>query len=314
MPLKEAFDDYVRLKRRSKDGKALKPRTVADMLASLDTAFSDWQSKPLPAITREMVERRYAKLCEASVARASIAMRYLRAVYNFTAERKVDAEGKPLLADNPVRVLKSQWRAVKARKGAMDAQQLAKWFPAVMALGEVPERAPGEGKTKPRLRHGTQFRDLFLFYALTGARRSEALGLKVEDVDLVEDNLTFRDPKNRLDHVLPLTPRLKVMLEGCKGTYVFESPHDGSRLSNLRIAQQRVRDAAGVTFTPHALRRLAATAMERAAVPAYTIKGVMNHLSGGQDITGDYVQVDRGMKLAAMLKIDAFVTGGVSVT
>jgi integrase len=100
------------------------------------------------------------------------------------------------------------------------------------------------------------------------------------------------------------------MLEGYKGKYVFESPHDGARLSNIRIAQQRVRDASGVQWSPHDLRRLAATAMERAAVPAYTIKGVLNHLSGGQDITGNYVQVGRDMKLAAMLKIEGYVTGG----
>jgi integrase len=231
---------------------------------------------------------------------------------NFTMERKVDAEGKPLLTDNPVRVLKSQWRSITARTRVMDAEQLVKWVPAVRALAEVPERAPGEGKAHPKLRHGQLFRDLFMLMALTGARISEALDLKVADVDLVGENLTFRDTKNRLDHTLPLTPRLKTMLEGYKGTYVFESPHDGARLSNIRVAQQRVRDASGVQWSPHDLRRLAATAMERGAVPAYTLKGVLNHLSGGQDITGNYVQVERDMKLAAMLKIEGYVTAGAA--
>jgi hypothetical protein len=61
-----------------------------------------------------------------------------------------------------------------------------------------------------------------------------------------------------------------------------------------------------VVFTLQDLRRLAATAMERGRVPIYTLKGVLNHLSGN-DVTAGYVQVGRDMKLNALHKIEDFV-------
>ena len=100
-------------------------------------------------------------------------MRYLRAVYNFTADRKVDSEGKPLLTDNPTKVLRQQWRAVKRRKRMMDAEALKLWVPAVKGLAEVPEREPGKGKLHPKLRHGEASRDTLLFIALTGCRAGD---------------------------------------------------------------------------------------------------------------------------------------------
>ena len=107
--LEEAFGDYTTLKRRSKDGKALKARTQADIMGSCDGIFKAWKGRPLVSLTRPMVESRYQEVCERSVVQANMGMKYLRAVFNFTAERKVDAEGHSLFRDNPVNVLRHQW-------------------------------------------------------------------------------------------------------------------------------------------------------------------------------------------------------------
>jgi len=93
-----------------------------------------------------------------------------------------------------------------------------------------------------------------------------------------------------------------------KSKWVFSSPHDGRLVGNYRGAVTRVRRAAGIYFIPHDLRRLAATAMERSGVPVYTTKAVLNHATG-RDVTAQYVQVARDMKLAAMEKIEQFVLG-----
>jgi integrase len=98
--------------------------------------------------------------------------------------------------------------------------------------------------------------------------------LTVPDIDLKAGEVTFRETKNGTDHILPLTPYLRRLLErrlaAGKSKWVFSSPHHGRLVGNYRAAVKRVRHAAGIYFIPHDLRRLAATAMERSGVPVYT--------------------------------------------
>lgn len=309
--LEQAFEEYIASHYR-KDGKPLKERTKHDMRRALGESFPDWKRRSLTGITRDMVKHRYAERAKASVARANVAHRYLRAVFNFAAAAYRDAGGRPVLMDNPVRVLSEAglWRGVAARTRVMNEAELATWLPAVMALGETPKRAKGEGKKKPRLRNGEVFRDLLLFLALTGARKSEALGLRKADVDLRTGTLRFLDTKNRTDHLLPLARRVRTLLErritSHDGDLVFAG-RDGVPVTNLRYALERVTADSGVKFSPHDLRRLAATALERAGVPAYTVKAVLNHLPGAGDVTGRYVRVDEAMKREALEKLEHFV-------
>lgn len=311
--LERAFTEYTETRRRRKDGKSLKPRTRSDMLTALDESFGEWKSRPVTGITRDMVKRRYRERVAVSPARANVAFRYLRAVLFYAMASYRDSQDRPILTDNPVRVLSeaSLWHGLTARTTVLTPEDLKSWVPAVLALRETPERPVGKGKEFPRLRHGDVFRDVLLFVALTGCRRGEALGLRAIDVDLPAGVVRFADTKNRRDHLLPLTPYLRAMLERrlrlTKGPLVFSSPFDGSPLSNLRVALSRVRKMSGCSFSPHDLRRLAATSMERLAIPAYTIKAVLNHVSEATDVTGQYVQVDEGMKLDALMKLDGFL-------
>src|SRR5690606_28363389 len=116
-------------------------------------------------------------------------------------------------------------------------------MPAVNAPAEVPEREPGEGKGRPelkhgeavggalydqaltccrvseqcegkkhpKLKHGEAFRDALFFQARSGCRVSELL-LRCQDVDLKAGTFRFVDTKNRLDHVPPMTARLREIL------------------------------------------------------------------------------------------------------
>jgi len=263
-----------------------------------------------------MVQKRYQLRVQASVARTNLAFRYLRAVLNYAIAAYRDSEGRPVLMDNPVRVLSeaSKWHGLKAKTSVLSPDDLKTWVPAVLALADTPDRPAGKGKQIPRLRHGEVFRDLLLFLALTGCRRGEAMQLRVQDVDLEGGTLTFPDTKNRQDHRLPLTPYLRKLLEqrirqGKGKALVFSSPFDGAPTRNLRHALARVRTATGLTFSPHDLRRLTASSLERLAVPVYTIKAVLNHLPGANDVTGGYVQVDEAMKLDALTKLQGFLLG-----
>lgn len=314
--LERAFTEYTETRRRKKDGKSLKPRTRSDMLNAMDQAFEDWKKRPLASITRDMVQKRYQLRVKSSVARTNLAFRYLRAVINSAMATYRDSEGRPVLIDNPVRVLSeaSKWHGIEAKTSVLSPDDLKTWVPAVLALAETPDRPTGKGKQIPRLRHGEVFRDLLLFLALTGCRRGEAMNLRIQDVDLAGGTVTFPDTKNRRDHRLPLTPYLRKLLERrihqAQGkALVFSSPFDGAPTRNLRHALARVKTATGLTFSPHDLRRLTASSLERLAVPVYTIKAVLNHLPGANDVTGGYVQVDEDMKLDALTKLEGFILG-----
>nr|MDQ3960180.1 integrase arm-type DNA-binding domain-containing protein [Pseudomonadota bacterium] len=236
--LAEAFESYLQTR------STLKPLTVRDMRQAMK-GFQDWLKKPLLSISRDMVAKRHRQLGEASQARANLAMRYLRAIFNFAMAEHTDAKGKPLLTDNPVKKLSQTraWYRVERRQTVIKPHQLKPWLQAVLSLDN------------------TCARDYFLLVLLTGLRRNEALNLRWDNVDLMGRTLTVKDTKNYQDHTLPLSDHLLELLEARQreavGEYVFEGPR--GRLSNLHYALSHVTGNSGVTFTIHDLRRTFAT-------------------------------------------------------
>jgi integrase len=268
--LGEAFESY--LKTRS----ALKPLTVRDMHVAMK-GFQDWMKKPLLSITRDMIARRHRELGEASQARANLAMRYLRAIINFAMAEYTDARGKPLLTDNPVKKLSQTraWYRVDRRQTVIKPHQLGPWMQAVLSLDN------------------TCARDYFLLVLLTGLRRTEAMNLRWQDVDLGGKTLTVLDTKNHQDHTLPLSDylleRLRARQREAVGEYVFEGPR--GRLSSLRYALASVIERSGVTFTTHDLRRTFATVADSLDIPGYAVKALLNHKNGA-DVTAGYIVVN----------------------
>ena len=69
----------------------------------MEVALPDWQTKTLREIKKDMVVERYHKLAETrGPAYATLAMRCLRSVLNFAMYQYEDADGNPILRDNPV--------------------------------------------------------------------------------------------------------------------------------------------------------------------------------------------------------------------
>src|SRR5262249_37380573 len=103
--LAEAHEAFLRAR------KGLKPNTVRDYRYCFEPYPGDWHDKPLASITREMVAKRHALIGQIgfptrrelyrdplpSPAKANLAMRYLRAVFNFAIHRY-----EPHVVDNPV--------------------------------------------------------------------------------------------------------------------------------------------------------------------------------------------------------------------
>lgn len=268
--LREVFGAYLQAR------KALKPRTVKDMHDAMK-GFSDWMNKPLLSITRNRVAKRHKTLGERSEARANLAMRYLRAVFNFAIAEYTDAEGKPLITDNPVKKLSQTraWYRVERRRTVIKPHQLGAFLQAVLSL------------------ENALARDYFLVVLATGLRRTEAFNLHWDNVDLMGRTLTVVDPKNREAHTLPLSDYLVELLtcrrQEAAGEYVFEGPR--GRLSNLRYVQERVAERSGVPFCIHDLRRTFATVADSLDIPGYAVKALLNHKRGA-DVTAGYIVVD----------------------
>jgi hypothetical protein len=80
LSLNEVFQDYLKAR------KTLKPRTLYDYKNVINRAFTDWKDKPLLSITKDKVAKLHTSLGQKQgEAYANLAMRVLRALFNFAA-------------------------------------------------------------------------------------------------------------------------------------------------------------------------------------------------------------------------------------
>jgi integrase len=269
--------------------KTLKPGTIRDMERSMKESFADWMKKPVTAITPEMVVKRHAQRGKQSEARSNLAMRYLRALFNFAAAEFTTADGKPIIDGNPVKKLSQTraWYKVDRRQTVIHAHDLAGW---ARAVGELPNQDVG---------------DFFMFLLLTGLRRTEAASLPWGQIDLRARTLTVIDPKNRRDHALPLSDYLFDMLSRRKAEAASDLVFPVS-LKGLRYWQDVIMARAGIDFCNHDLRRTFATIAESLDIPGYALKRLLNHANGA-DVTAGYIVANTERLREPMQKITDYV-------
>jgi len=272
--LSDVFQDYLKTR------KSLKPKTLYDYERVMRVAFLDWQKKPLLVITKDMITKRHALLGEQNgAAYANLAMRMLRALFNFAAGQYEDAKGRSLIPENPVKRLSQTraWYRVERRQTFIKAHELAAWYQGVMNL---------QNKT---------LRDYLLLILFTGLRRQEAARLKWEDVDFKAKTLTAVDTKNKQPHTLPLSNYLYDLLVSRKqnsiSDFVFPGTGKDGYIIEPRKQMAKVIEASNVQFTVHDLRRTFITIAERLDISSYALKRLLNHKMSG-DVTAGYIVSD----------------------
>jgi integrase len=287
--LSGVFADYKQAR------KNLKPKTLYDYEQVMARAFADWKSKPLFAISKDQVAKKHRELGKNGEAYANLAMRVLRALFNFAIEQYEDAQGKPLITENPVKRLSKTraWYRVKRRKTYITPDQLSMWHQAVMQLDNA------------------VMRDYLLLILLTGVRRNEAAQLKKEDVNLKAKWLTITDPKNHEPHTLPLTiylhDLLKRRIDVSCNEYVFPSSGEGGYLVEPRKQMAKIIEKTGIQFTVHDLRRTFITIAESLDIPAYALKRLLNHKMDSSDVTAGYIITDVERLRRPMQQIEAYI-------
>ncbi|MEQ8451890.1 MAG: tyrosine-type recombinase/integrase [Nitratireductor sp.] len=266
--LSDAFDAFFKARPH------LSEHTVLNYSRTICLYLKAWRKKPVNSLTRQMVLKRHQELsADVGKTTANNVMRHLRSVYNFTAATHDD------FPPNPVTILTQAraWHREKRRQTVVSAQDLPKWWKAVMA---EPEYA----------------RDFLLMALFTGMRRGELMALRWENVDLTARTLHLPKTKNGDPLHLPLSTFLvDLMTErkaAAKGSpHVFPGPGRDGHLKETKKFLLRVSAGSGVSFTLHDLRRTFITIAESLDVPYYALKRLLNHRANG-DVTGGYIVVN----------------------
>ncbi|QDQ40843.1 DUF4102 domain-containing protein [Legionella geestiana] len=272
--LQEVFDDYLQAR------KALKPSTLVNYHQILKKAFSVWLKKPLISITKDRVTKRHQQLGDThGEAYANLAMRVLRALFNFAAGQYEDSDGKSLVPENPVKRLSQtrSWYRVDRRQTFIKSHELAPWYEALEKTGN------------PTLR------DYLVVILFTGLRRQEAATLKWENVDLQAKTLTVPDTKNHDQHTLPLSDYLLGIFarrhQHRTNGYVFPGTGAAGHIIEPRKQMAKVTQLTNIQFTVHDLRRTFITIAESLDIPAYALKRLLNHRMSN-DVTAGYIVAD----------------------
>lgn len=279
--LQQAFDDFVKTR------KNLKERTLYDYRRLMKVAFADWQEKTMTGISKDMVSKRHNKIgSERGEAYANLAMRFLRALFNFAIAQYEDGSGKSILHENPVMRLTQTraWYRVDRRQTVIKPHQLASWYQAVISL-----------KNDPISSQSALVADYLLFLLFTGLRRQEAATLKWSAIDLNDRSFTLTDTKNRQPLTLPLTDFIYELLKNRKfvanADYVFAGDGKSGYLIEPRRQVQKIIQLSGVSFTLHDLRRTFITIAESLDISAYALKRLVNHKMSN-DVTAGYIVSD----------------------
>jgi len=300
----QVFEQY--LKARSD----LKERTIYDYKRFMKTYFKEWENKPLINISKDLIEKKHRSIGERSPAQANLAMRFMRAMFNFASGRYEDSEGNSIIADNPIKRLSQtrSWYKIERRQTVIKASDLPAFLKAVL---ELPSYSASLNSLAVR-----DYLSLLLF---TGLRREEALSLKWKNVDLKNKALTIPDPKNRQPHTLPLTPFLLDMLQkrfnenDSTSEFVFPSTGTKGYMNDPRPQMDKVSEKSGVKFTPHDLRRTFITIAESLDISAYALKRLANHKMAN-DVTAGYIIGDVERLRSPMLRITDYLLSQIEQT
>jgi integrase len=281
--LRTALEDYLRA--RESGEQALRPGSMRAYRDSVEKQLTPWLDTPLRNITREMVERRLGDVARKVSERtnranghgraaANSAMRALRVLYNFAADRAPPSNPMP---SNPVK-LKKQWLPVERRTRMVAEDDLPIFYKAVCALPSPVAR------------------DYLLLVLFTGFRRNEAAALRWDEIDFKERVIRLPAARakagKKLD--LPMSDFVHDLLVARRSIgdakWVFPANSKSGHLEEPKFPLKMVAEACGITVSVHDLRRTFITVAESTDMSVNALKALVNH-SLGKDVTEGYVQM-----------------------
>jgi integrase len=272
--LHQVLESYLRAR------PSLAERSKAGYRDVVTRYLTPWLDRPLRSITPDDVEERHQKISEdieaagrySGHATANAAMRAFKVLWNYAADRD------PTMPQNPVRRLKRQWFNVKPRERHVRADELPRFYAAVCSLPNPVAR------------------DYLLLLLFTGMRRSEAAGLRWDDVDILHRVIRVPAAKTKSGKKLDLPMSdfvFGLFMERQRlgrDKFVFPANGKSGHIEEPKFPLKLVEDACGIKVSAHDLRRTYVTVAESADISPTALRALVNH-SLGRDVTSGYVQM-----------------------
>jgi integrase len=261
--LRAALADYAehRLRKTAKDP----DKAIRSMNWMAERYFASWLNRTLSAFRSEEVDKLHTKIGdEYGHYMANRVFELLRAVFNHAIKRKL------FHGDNPARAVDRFHETKRTRFAQPD--ELPRLFKAL------------QDETNEDLK-------AFVVLALTtGARRSNILSMRWEDISLTADGKqlwTIPNPKNREPYTIPLVNEAVKILSTRKrrqhsdSPWVFPSTSKSGHVADLKRSWQKLRGCANLSdLRIHDLRRTLGSWQAGAGVSLPIIGKTLGHRSG----------------------------------
>jgi integrase len=278
----EALREYVKGKRRAKDGLPLKARTKADYLAMIQPGRdkkdgTTTQTGGLHAIASKSIARLdaptiktlHTDLAARGERQQTYAMQVLRAVLRHHGVTIADNPLSPTTAGKDRVALAPS----RGKPSPIPPERIGAWWRAASAI-DTPSAAS------------------LRFALLTGCRPGEVSSVTVGDVDLAGGRALLRDTKNRLDHTILLSTQAQAIIEPAVVGKNASDPVFG--IADAGKTLQNINTEAGVAaLSQHKLRHTFASIAEE-IVSAGVLRAMINHAAGDDVTLGSYVGKSEG--------------------
>ncbi len=295
LTLRQVADAYF-----ARPGK-LKESTRTEMDRHISKVFTKWENRPIASITEDEVRKRHRELAQgglhgkkAAPGTANLSMVTLRSLINFAMRQYRRADGSPIIARNPVEVLRDHWAPMGTRtKRYIDKAKVGEVWNALSASREA--------TPNPDAWSGI---DLIRFLLLTGARRMEGAALtwdrvNIDDQDPSQCWFHLPDPKNGHEVYLPLSSQAVELLKARPrregNPHVFTSWSKTGHIMDARGPLETISAVAGLKLSCHDLRRTFTNlAMRECRIEKFRTDMLTNHKPKAEDVTANnYLDLTR---------------------
>lgn len=252
--LREAYIGYCKTK-------GIKPSSQRRYESFYRTHFGDWLDQPVDHMghgafaehCHDFSQNTGKSLVELGRGVIGAVIKYVNAVYGLNIQ-------SPFIRLAAAGLLPER---TQPRTRVLQESELPQWREAVDKLGE-------------------RQRDYLYLVIYTGLRRNEARDLRRMDIDLAEGVLSVPETKTGRPHTLPITERMKAILERrCAGLAPEDLLFKGVSAEHLWNMAQR---QGAPRFMLHDLRKMVATVGQKLGVGDAVLRRILNHIAPKTDV------------------------------
>ena len=253
----------------------------------IDTYVPQWRNRKLHSIRREDVRKLHADLGdENGQPTANRTVQLIRTLYNFAAKEEL------FRGDNPAE--KITMFKEKPRTRFLQPDELPKLF---TALRDEPSK---------------DLRDFVLLSLLCGARKSDTMAMRWDQLDLERATWTIPNPKNETEYVIPLMPEAVAIIKkrSKESEWIFPGVGASSHIVDLKRPWQALLKRAGIdNLRVHDLRRSLGSWMAAGNTSLPIIGKALGHQSGEATAVYSRLSLDP-VRQAIAAATDAMLAAG----